>query len=65
MELSSFKNKNFQEVTFRARKIKIRTLKKCLIFREMEPFSSKIKKVFLAKPEKQKFLLLIFTFFVC
>ena len=41
MELSSPKIKKFQEVTFRARKIKNPALKKFLIFREMELSSSK------------------------
>ena len=41
MELSSPKIKKFQEVNFRARKIKNPALKKFLIFREMELSSSK------------------------
>ena len=36
MELSSLKDKKFQEGTFSAHKIKNLALKKCLIFREIE-----------------------------
>ena len=45
MELFSPKNKNFHEGTFRAGKIKKNTLKKFLIFQEMELSSLKLKKL--------------------
>ena len=53
----------FQEVTFRARKMKKRTLKMFLIFRELEHSGSGLKKLLifqeeLSKPKKAKFILL-------
>ena len=55
---------------FPSSKNKKNTLKKFLIFREMELSSLKLKKLLylkreLAKPENQKFLIFRFTFFVC
>ena len=43
MEFSSLKNKKFEEGTSELEKIKKPTLKKILIFREMELFSPKLK----------------------
>ena len=68
-ELCSLKNKKVQEETFRVRKIKIPALKKFLTFWEMELSSLKLKRLLyfrreLAKPEKQKFLIFLLTFFV-
>ena len=52
MKLSSCKIKNIQKGTFRARKIKKSTLKKFLIFWEMELSSRKLKKEFLKNKQK-------------
>ena len=46
MELSSSKNKKFQEGTFRSGKIKEPPLKKLLIFRETELSSPKLKNLY-------------------
>ena len=57
MELSSRKNKKFQEGIFRSGKIKEPPLKKLLIFRETELSSPKLKNLYFRrefpKPEKQ------------
>ena len=45
MELSSPKNKKFQEGIFRAQKIKKTYFEKFLIFQEMELSSPKLKKL--------------------
>ena len=63
MELSSPKNKKFQEKTFRAQKIKKPALKNIFIFWEMEQVPSLkdflcLRKE-LVKPEKQKFLIFL------
>ena len=45
MELSRLKNKNFQEVTFRARKLKITHSEKMSYILEVELSSPKLKKL--------------------
>ena len=68
MELSSPKNKKFEEETFRAQKIKKPSPKKFLIFREMGLSSSKLKKTLMfqegaCKTQKNKNFLHFFLFF--